>query len=238
MDFNQWVKLLELFISILQTLIWPLIVLLILFYLRKPLKKFLDDLIEVTFKAGPIETTAKRQQVIEAAASLGAATAHWQKEAQDMKSIPDAEKAIEVAKLVDQLMTPTTSRLLEGATALWVDDRPMFTTYERQALAALGIQFTLSKSTEDALERLQKKSFDVIITDMARPPDQHAGYTLLEKVKEMHITTPCIIYASGKKPEYIAEARRRGAFGNTNEPQELFEFVVNALKKEAQPLVV
>ncbi len=47
-----------------------LIVLLILFYLRKPLKKFLNDLSEVTFKAGPIETTAKRQQVIEAAASL------------------------------------------------------------------------------------------------------------------------------------------------------------------------
>ncbi|HEX9132660.1 MAG TPA: response regulator, partial [Ktedonobacteraceae bacterium] len=97
--------------------------------------------------------------------------------------------------------------------------------------AALGIQFTVSKSTEDALERLQKKSFDVIITDMARPPDQHAGYTLLEKVKEMSINTPCIIYASGKKPEYIAEAWRRGAFGNTNEPEELFVFVVKALKE-------
>jgi hypothetical protein len=46
----------------------------------------------------------------------------------------------------------------------------------------------------------------------------------------MHITTPLIIYASGKKPEYIAEARRRGAFGDTNEPRELFEFVVHALK--------
>ena len=76
MDFNQFVKLLELIISILQTLIWPATVLLILFYLRKPLIKFLNDLGELTFKAGPIETTAKRQQVIEAAASLGTATAH------------------------------------------------------------------------------------------------------------------------------------------------------------------
>jgi hypothetical protein len=65
---------------------------------------------------------------------------------------------------------------------------------------------------------------------MARPPDRHAGYTLLEKVKVMHIPTPFIIYASSKKPEYTAEARRRGAFGDTNEPQELFEFVVDALK--------
>lgn len=231
MDFNQWTKLLEIFISILQTIIWPLIVLLIIFLLRKPLKQFLDDLMEVTFKAGPIETTAKRQQIIEAAASLGAATALWQKETEDKKSIPDAEKAIEVAKLVDQLMTPKTSRLLEGATALWVDDRPMLTSYERQALEALGIQFTISKSTEDAMERLQHKTFDVIITDMARPPDKHAGYTLLENMKDMHVTTPCIIYASGKKPEYIAEAQKRGAFGNTNEPEELFAFVVNALKQ-------
>lgn len=237
MDFNQFVKLLELIISILQTLIWPATVLLILFYLRKPLIKFLNDLGELTFKAGPIETTAKRQQVIEAAASLGAATAHWQNEAQDKQSIPDAEKAIEVAKLVDQLVTPTTSKQLEGATALWVDDRPAFTTYERQALAALGIQFTLSKSTEDALERLEQKRYDVVITDMSRPPDKYAGYALLEKMKGMKINTPCIIYASGKKPEYIAEARRRGAFGNTNEPEELFALVVQAIK-EAQPLVI
>ncbi len=53
MDFNQFVKLLELFIAILQTLIWPVIVLLILFYLRKPLIKFLNDLSEVNVKCSP-----------------------------------------------------------------------------------------------------------------------------------------------------------------------------------------
>ena len=61
-----------------------------------------------------------------------------------------------------------------------------------------------------------------------------AGYTFLEKVKAMHVPTPFIIYASGKKSEYIAEARKRGAFGDTNEPQELFEFVVHALKMDNQ----
>ena len=56
-------------------------------------------------------------------------------------------------------------------------------------------------------------------------------------MKGMQINTPCIIYASGKKPEYIAEARRRGAFGNTNEPEELFALVVQAIK-EGQSCVV
>ncbi len=230
MDFNQWTKLFELVLSFLQVIIWPLIALIILFYVRTPLKKFLEDLIEVNLKAGPIETTAKRKQLIEAAASLGAATAHWQDEVQDNQHVPDAEKTKEIARTVDQLVTPRTSHQLTGASVLWVDDRPMDTTYERRALEALGIQFTISKSTEDALERLQRKTYELIISDMARPPDQQAGYTLLEKVKTMHIITPFIIYAGSKRPEHIAEARKRGAFGTTNDPQELFELVVSALQ--------
>ncbi len=106
----------------------------------------------------------------------------------------------------------------------------MLTSYERRALEALGIQFTISKTTDDALERLQTKTYDVIISDMSRPPDKYAGYILLEKMKSMGITTPFIIYASGKKPEYVAEAKRRGAFGSTNEPQELFEMVIQAIR--------
>lgn len=230
MEFNQWTKLLELLVSFLQIIIWPLVVLIILFYLRTPLKRFLDDLIEINLKAGPIETTAKRKQLIEAATSLGAATAHWQVSTQDNQNTPNTEKTREIAKAVDLLITPETSRQLEGASVLWVDDRPMNNTYERQALEAFGIQFTISKSTEDALERLQRKHYDLIISDMSRPPDQQAGYTLLEQVKARNIATPFIIYAGSKRPEHIAEARRRGAFGTTNDPQELFEFVVNALK--------
>ncbi len=230
MDFNQWAKLLEILVSFLQIISWPLLVLIILLILRAPLKKFLGDIIEVTLKAGPIETTAKRQQIIEVGTSLGAAIAHWKDVGQDNKPQLDTEKTKEIAKVVEQLVTPNTTRQLAGATVLWVDDRPINNTYERQALEALGIQFTISKSTEDALEKLRQKNYDVIISDMGRPPDQRAGYTLLEKVKEMQITTPFIIYAGSKRPEHIAEARRRGAFGTTNDPEELFEFVIRALK--------
>ncbi len=234
MDFNQWEKLLELLVSLLQVIIWPLILLIILLILRTPLKKFLEELIEFNLKAGPIETTAKRQQIIEVGTSLGAAIAHWKDVEQGDKPQLDTEKTKEIAKVIEQLVTPSATRQLEGASVLWVDDRPMNNTYERQALEALGIQFTISKSTEDAVEKLQRKHYDAIISDMARPPDQQAGYTLLEKLKEMHITTPFIIYAGSKRPEHIAEARRRGAFGTTNEPQELFEFVIRALKNGSQ----
>ena len=230
LSFDQAVRLLNVIISFLQVIAWPLVILVLLLFLRRPLKKFLEDIVEINFKAGPIETTAKRQQqLIVASTSLGAATEHWQEEAPGSKPPPDPEKMEQLSERIDQLMTPAATRRLANASSMWVDDRPALTSYERRALEALGIQFTIIKTTEDALERLQSKHFDVVISDMSRPPDRYAGYTLLEKMRSMGITTPLIIYASGKKPEYIAEAKRRGAFGTTNEPQELFEMVIRAV---------
>lgn len=236
MSFDQSVKIFEVVISFLQVIGWPLVILIILLILRNPLKKFLENIGEINLKAGPFETTAKRQQqLIVASTSLGAATEHWQDDPSRGKPEPDPDKIVQLADRIDQLMTPEITQRLQGASALWVDDRPMLTSYERRALEALGIQITISKATDDALERLQNKTYDVIISDMSRPPDKYAGYTLLEKMKSMGITTPFIIYASGKKPEYVAEAKRRGAFGSTNEPQELFEMVIQAIRDSATP---
>jgi len=229
LSFDEWTRLIGLLISFLQVLAWPLVIFGILFFFRKPLRSFLEDIVEVNFKAGPIETTARRQQLLELSASLGAATAHWQDETQS--SEPAVEKTKQLAQTIGQLMTPRTAQRIEGVSILWVDDRPVNNTYERQALEALGVQFTISKSTEDALERLQRKSYDVILSDMSRPPDQRAGYTLLEQIQAMHITTPYIIYAGSKRPEHVARAKELGAFGTTNDPQELLELVIKALKK-------
>lgn len=66
---------------------------------------------------------------------------------------------------------------------------------------------------------------------MGRPPDPRAGYTLLEKIQEMKITTPCIIYAAGGRiPEHQVEAHRKGAFGSTSGADGLFELVIKAIK--------
>ena len=88
MDFYQKMALFDQFTSLLQIIIWPLVVLIILILLRTPIKKFLTDLSEINVKAGPIETTARRKQVIEAATSLGAAVAHWQNTASDSQGSP------------------------------------------------------------------------------------------------------------------------------------------------------
>jgi CheY-like chemotaxis protein len=114
------------------------------------------------------------------------------------------------------------------ATILWVDDNPDINIYERQALEALGVTFVLASSTNDAIEKLGVRSFEAIISDMDRPPDSQAGYTLLHKLRAAKLQTPFII-CSSRASDRRAEAKRRGAVGCTDRADELLEMVLSTL---------
>ena len=232
MNIEQFTKLIEAIASLVQALGWPFLVLFLILYFSAPLKKFLNDVGEFTFKAGAsgLEATAKRQQ-IEAAAFLGAASASKAADSSAQKP-PDEDKARGIANVVSQAIKPKGIRRLAEASVLWVDDNPSSNLYERKALEALGIRLTLSTSTDDALEKLRAYKYDVIISDMGRPPDKQAGYTLLEEKQKVGDTTPFIIYAGSNAPEHKAEARQKGAFGSTNNPQELFQLVLGAIQAD------
>jgi len=112
-----------------------------------------------------------------------------------------------------------------------IDDIPSNNVYQRKAMEALGINFTTSTSTEHALEKLRSRKFDVIISDMGRPPDSRAGYTLLDEIRQLRITTPFIVFsAGGDLPENRAEARKHGAVGSTNHSQELIQLVIDSIQ--------
>ncbi len=230
MDVDKWTKLLQVGVSLLQVISWPLVVFFLLFYLRTSIRTLIESISELSVKAGGVEASLKKQ--IEVAASLGAAeaVALIADEAENGKK-PSSGDPQGIANLVGQIITPQTSRKLSNSKVLWVDDRPDNNTYQKAALGALGIQFTDSLSTDDATKKLKEIPFDAIISDMSRPPDSQAGYTLLEKIKQMNISTPFIIYArGGNKPENQAEAQRRGAFASASGPQSLFETVIDAIK--------
>jgi CheY-like chemotaxis protein len=89
----------------------------------------------------------------------------------------------------------------------WVDDKPDNNVFER---SSLGLSFVLAKSTEEALEKAARHRFDVIISDMGRPPDQRAGYALLEKLRACGDRTPFIIYAGSNAPGGGTKPRRGG----------------------------
>jgi CheY-like chemotaxis protein len=112
---------------------------------------------------------------------------------------------------------------------LWVDDRPDNNIIERRSMAAYNIDFVLAQSTGQALAELRKQQFDAIISDMGRPPDSRAGYTLLEAVRGSGDQTPYFIYAGSKDPAHVREARSRGAQGTTNMGDELLQMLLQAL---------
>jgi CheY-like chemotaxis protein len=218
---DQTIRLISAVAQLLGVLVWPAVVLFFIVWFRHALAGFLGNLGELSVKApGGLEATAKRQ---EAAVALGAAVAVHAPSDGAPGPVADPRE------IAEALPSPRDQRRLQGSRVLWVDDRPSNNVFERQALEALGIQIDLSTSTGDALEKIRRRSYDLIISDMGRPPDARAGYTLLDTLRETGNKTPFVIYASSRAPEHVREAREHGAIGSTNRPQELVEMVTTAL---------
>lgn len=114
-------------------------------------------------------------------------------------------------------------------TLLWVDDTPSNNTFEREALTEYGVRIIISRSTDEALRELSTEHFDAIISDMGRPSDPRAGYTLLEAARRKGFKMPYFIYSGSRFSEHVAEAHRRGAQEATNDPDELIGYVLNYL---------
>jgi CheY-like chemotaxis protein len=194
------------------------------------LREFFSSLGELSLKGAGFEASLKRKQA-EVIAALSAAAASNPDGDKTRESV--AKEAMIAADVVAEVVTPRVIRRASRSTVLWVDDNPNNNSYERQALEALGVSFVLALSTDEALNKISRQRFDAIISDMGRPPDSRAGYTLLDKLRSNGDQTPFIIYAGSRDPEHVAESRSRGAIGCTNNPNELFEMILFALGRAA-----
>jgi CheY-like chemotaxis protein len=230
MSVDDAVKLIDASTKLLGVLVWPGLLVFVLIRFGPALRAFFESLGELSLKGAGFEASIKRKQAEAAAALAAAAVSRPEPGVSHEVTVRDA---IAVADVVAEAVTPRTIRRASRATVLWVDDRPENNIYERQSLEALGVTFVLSTSTDDALAKLAKQKFDVIISDMGRPPDPQAGYTLLDALRGSGDRTPFVIYASSRDPEHRAEARRRGALGCTNRADELFGYVLSALNRGA-----
>ena len=226
MNVDDWVKLLDAVAKLVAAFVWPGLIAFVLWRFAPSLRNFFEALGEFSLKGAGFEASAKRKG--EAAALLVAAEA---RRTNDSEETPRSGMDLHAAgKLVDQEVTPRVLRKLGQASVLWVDDHPQNNVYERQSLEALGARFALAKSTEEALALVQAQPFDAIISDMSRPPDDQAGFTLLGKLRSIGNTAPFIIYASANIVARRAEALKRGAVGCTNRPSELFEHVLSVIR--------
>jgi CheY-like chemotaxis protein len=200
---------------------WPVVVLLVAWMFRGALRDVVSRAEEFSL-SGPagMSITAKRQ----AAATQALVRASEAKSGAPAPSRGTLRREVEeTSRAVVDLGRPPR--------VLWVDDRPSNNRYEVAAFESLGMAVELSPSTEDALSKItDSRQFDVIISDMGRPPDPRAGYTLLRNLRSRGDRTPFIIYAASRKPEHFDEAVGQGALGCTNRPKELIAMVLSALR--------
>ena len=118
-------------------------------------------------------------------------------------------------------------------TVLWVDDNPDNNILERHAMETYNIRFELARSTGEALAKLDNAKFDAVISDMGRPQDHQAGYTLLDDLRNKGNMTPYFIYSASNSPGRLQQALRHKAQGTTNQSDELTAMVLAYLNKPA-----
>jgi CheY-like chemotaxis protein len=224
MTSQQWLQLASTLVTLVTGLVWPAALVVCIFVFRQPIGEFLSNLSELSLKAAGVEASAKRGQVTAAAAVAAAeASKDFERGAEDAGARPD------VGDIAEVLPGRRAMRRIEGSRVLWVDDRPQSNRYERQALEALGIRIDLSTSTDSAVEMAAEVPYRLIISDMSRPPDTHAGYTLLDALSRRSAHIPVVLYTGSARPADVAEARTRGAAGQTASPRELIAIVTEIL---------
>ena len=215
-------KVVDIIAKLLGVIVWPTVIIFILVRFGRSIGDLMSSLTEFSIKGAGFEASAKRKT--EAAAALGAALA---KQGLSETGPNDSWRAGQVVEQV----TPHVVRQASKSHVLWVDDHPENNIYERRSLEALGVRFVLVKSTEEALERIREQAFDAIISDLGRPGDAEAGFTLLDKLRAAGNNTPFIIYAGTRAIQLRSKALQKGALGSTDRAVELFELTLSVLRK-------
>jgi CheY-like chemotaxis protein len=197
---------------------WPAVTIVVVLLFLAQLRKLLERPdVNVTVPGG-LSITAKSQQAATGALVTASAL-------RDQDPEPDVvqNKVEKAAGAVAS--THRTPRLL------WVDDEPSNNRYEKVALEALGISVDQSTTTEDALDRNSRDGpYDVVVSDMGRPGDARAGYTLLDKMRANGDRTPYVVYSGSTDPKHYDEAVSHGAVGSTALPADLLDMVVQAIR--------
>lgn len=114
--------------------------------------------------------------------------------------------------------------------ALVIDDDPQMRNALKEALERLAFNVELAKDGEDALLKITKNSFTLIISDMMMP--RMDGLTFLKKIRSTGIFVPVLIITGFGTIESAVEAMKLGAADYIMKP---FSFEV--LKKAVNNLL-
>jgi putative two-component system response regulator len=111
---------------------------------------------------------------------------------------------------------------------LVVDDDPYVLESIASLLQEYGYQVTTCRSGSDALERLKKTHFDVILTDIKMP--EITGIELLQRIHTNNSLVPVILMTAFAELDVAVDALKRGAFDFITKPYNP-EYLLYAVEK-------
>ncbi|MGB0660298.1 MAG: hypothetical protein ACPGNV_08965 [Mangrovicoccus sp.] len=227
-------------------------VFLLLFWKRRALSQFIDNISEVSVGAVTMST---RQEVFDKV------TAKVQKTA-----VAKASETLKISKMQERGVLRRAHKMQDlicGSLILWVDDRPSNNDLERLLLEQLGFMVIFATSNDQALERLHAGvEPDVILSDIARPvfdessvwqrisnkrdqgmaadqilaeiieehrESEDAGVKIPGELSQLEINIPVIFYVTNLDHKKKAP---NGAYGITNRPDDLLHLIMNALERQ------
>jgi len=157
---------------------------------------------------------------------------HWTVPATGYRGLID-----ELAAIVLPAMRRRIARGRWRPWVLWVDDRPENNEVERERLLdEYNVEYTTVTSTEEALLLCRDALYDAVISDMGRPGDPRAGYTLIDRLRSQQNTVPFVIYSINQLPRHQSEALRHGAIGSADNIKRLARLVLEALLRYDEAL--
>lgn len=225
MTFDQAIRLLETIAHLLGAVAWPSVALIAAWKIIPAVLRTMSDSDDFSVDIFGFKAAFAKKKSLAVAALANAAR-------DVVDGQPQADSPASAKDVVAQAVTPTSIKKLEGRKILWADDRPSNNSSARQAFEALGIKFDFALDTDEAIRLLAQQHFDLVISDMGRPPDSQAGYTLLDRLRSTGNSIPFVIYsAGGSDLESRAKARRHGALDSTNSSNDLFQIVTAQLTR-------
>jgi CheY-like chemotaxis protein len=187
----------------------------------------------------------------EAAASGAGSDPHFERALEEFQervagAILERANEVDGADAVPVVDRSELSRMATGLASissakriLWVDDRPAGNLREREALLGMQIEVVTALSTDEGLKRLRddRETFDLIISDWRREPQEHLllpeGLRLARELRKVAKAPPLVFYhgvmggaAAGALRLLATQA---GALGATARPDELLWLVMKAI---------
>ena len=117
---------------------------------------------------------------------------------------------------------------------LVVDDEPAITDGLRLLLGSEGYKVETASNLNTGINAVKRHNFDLVLTDLHLPDDDHGGLSLLRNIKEVSPETEVIVITGHGSVAEAVEATKSGAYYFVEkpfEPEQILLLVEKALER-------